>query len=159
MLFDPDTNKEVRSIAVGKQPHWAALSPDGKTAYVTNEGSNDMSVVDLESGKVTTVAVGQGPRKLVVQGGAKRSADAGGGAKVSIANFAFNPSSITVHPGESVTWSNDDGSPHALVFNDGVGGTVSLSPGQSFTRTFAKAGTYEYSCSFHPYMTAKVVVA
>ena len=159
MLFDPDTNKEVRSIAVGKQPHWAALSPDGKTAYVTNEGSNDMSVVDLESGKVTTVAVGQGPRKLVVQGGAKRSADAGGGAKVSIANFAFNPSSITVHPGERVTWSNDDGSPHALVFNDGVGGTVSLSPGQSFTRTFAKAGTYEYSCSFHPYMTAKVVVA
>ena len=158
MLFDPDTNKEVRSIAVGKQPHWAALSPDGKTAYVTNEGSNDMSVVDLESGKVTTFAVGQGPRKLVVQGGAKRSADAGGGAKVSIANFAFNPSSITVHPGDRVTWSNDDGSPHALVFNDGVGGTVSLSPGQSFTRTFAKAGTYEYSCSFHPYMTAKVVV-
>ena len=155
MLFDPDTNKEVRSIAVGKQPHWAALSPDGKTAYVTNEGSNDMSVVDLESGKVTTVAVGQGPRKLVVQGGAKRSADAGGEAKVSIANFAFNPSSITVHPGERVTWSNDDGSPHALVFNDGVGGTVSLSPGQSFTRTFPKAGTYDYSCSFHPYMPVR----
>ena len=159
MLFDPDTNKEVRSIAVGKQPHWAALSPDGKTAYVTNEGSNDMSVVDLESGKVATVAVGQGPRKLVVQGGAKHSADAGGEAKVSIANFAFNPGSITIRPGESVTWSNDDGSPHALVFNDGVGGTVSLSPGQSFTRTFVKAGTYKYSCSFHPYMTAKVVVA
>jgi plastocyanin len=49
--------------------------------------------------------------------------------------------------------------PHALVFNDGVGGTVSLSPGQSFARIFAKAGTYEYSCSFHPYMTAKVAVA
>ena len=47
------------------------------------------------SGKVTTVAVGQGPRKLVVQGGAKRSVD-GGGAKVSIANFAFNRDSITI---------------------------------------------------------------
>src|SRR5262245_37742890 len=89
MLFDPDTNKEVRSIAVGKQPHWAALSPDGKTAYVTNEGSNDMSVVDLESGKVTIVAVGQGPRKLVVQGGVKRAADAGGGARVWLAEFGF----------------------------------------------------------------------
>ena len=72
-----------------------------------------------------------------MQGGAKRSADAGGGTKVSIANFAFDPGSITIHLGESVTWNNDDGSPHALVFNDGVGGTVSLSPGQSFTRTFA----------------------
>src|SRR5262245_55650149 len=159
MLFDPHTNKEVRSIAVGKQSPWAALPPDGKSAYVTKEGSKAMSVVDLESGKVTTVAVGQGPRKLVVQGGAKRAADAGGGARVSIANFAFNPPSITIHPGESVTWSNDDGSPHALAFNDGVGGTVSLSPGQSFTRTFAMAGTCGYSCSFHPYMTAKVVVA
>ena len=67
------------------------------TAYVTDEGSNDMSIVDLESGKVTTVAVGQGPRKLVVQGGAKRSVD-GGGAKVSIANFAFNPDSTTISP-------------------------------------------------------------
>jgi YVTN family beta-propeller protein len=159
MLFDPDTNREVCSIAVGKQPHWAALSPDGRTAYVTNEDSNDMSVVDLESGKVMTVGVAQGPRKLVVQGGAKRAADAGGGAQVSIANFAFNPDSITIHSGESVTWSNNDGSGHALVFNDGFGDTVSLSPGRSFTRTFAKAGTYEYSCSFHPYMTAKVVVA
>jgi YVTN family beta-propeller protein len=158
LVFDPATNKEVRSIAVGKQPHWAAFSPDGKTAYVTNEGSNDMSVVDLASGKVTTVAVGQAPRKLVVQAGAKRAADTGTGAKISIVNFAFSPSSITIHSGESVTWSNDDGSPHALVFNDGVSGTVSLSPGQSFNRTFAKPGTYEYSCSFHPYMTAKVVV-
>jgi YVTN family beta-propeller protein len=160
LLFDPETNKEVRSIAVGKQPHWAALSGDGKTAYVTNEGSNDVSVVDIESGKVTAIAVGKGPRKLVVQPAAKRdAADAGGTAKVSIASFAFNPSSIAIRPGESVTWSNDDGSPHALVFDDGVGDIVSLSPGQSFTRTFANAGTYEYSCSFHPYMTAKVVVA
>jgi YVTN family beta-propeller protein len=158
MLFDPETNKEVRNIAVGKQPHWLALSGDGKTGYVTNEGSNDMSVVDLDSGKVTAIAVGQGPRKLVVQGAKRTAAAAGGGAKVSIANFAFNPGSITIHPGEGVTWSNDDGSPHALVFNDGVGGTLSLSPGQTFTRTFAQAGTYDYSCSFHPYMTAKVVV-
>jgi YVTN family beta-propeller protein len=101
LLFDPETNKEFRSIAVGKQPHWAALSGDRKTAYVTNEGSNDVSVVDLQNGKVTTIAVGQGPRKLVVQSAAKRdSAGAGGTAKVSIANFAFNPSSITIRPGE-----------------------------------------------------------
>jgi len=46
------------------------------------------------SGKVTTVAVGQGPRKLVVQGGAKRSVE----AKVSIANFGFNPDSTTISP-------------------------------------------------------------
>jgi YVTN family beta-propeller protein len=67
LLSDPATNKPVRSIAVGKQPHWLARSDDGKTAYVTNEGSNDVSVVDIASAKSTSIAVGQAPRKIVVQ--------------------------------------------------------------------------------------------
>jgi YVTN family beta-propeller protein len=67
LLFDPVTNKPVRSIAVGKQPHWLAMASDGKTAYVTNEGSNDVSAVDIASGKAATIAVGSAPRKVVVQ--------------------------------------------------------------------------------------------
>jgi YVTN family beta-propeller protein len=157
LLFDPATNKAVRTIPVGKQPHWATVSGDGKTAYVTNEGSNDVTVVDVAAGKTTTIAVGHAPRKVVVQKTGQR-ADAGG-ANVLIANFAFNQGSTIVHPGDSVTWRNDDGSPHTVTFKDGSEGAKSLSPGQTFTRTFAGAGTYDYFCSFHPYMTAKVIVA
>jgi YVTN family beta-propeller protein len=68
LLFDPATNKPARSVAVGKQPHWATASSDGKKAYVTNEGSNDLTIVDLASGQTKTVAVGTAPRKVVVQG-------------------------------------------------------------------------------------------
>ena len=46
-----------------------------------------------------------------------------GGAKVSIANFAFTPGEITIAPGETVTWTNDDGAPHGLEYHDGVKGT------------------------------------
>jgi YVTN family beta-propeller protein len=67
LLFDPATNQPARSIAVGKQPHWATTSGDGKTVYVTNEGSNDVTVIDLATGKTSTVAVGNVPRKVVVQ--------------------------------------------------------------------------------------------
>lgn len=67
LLFDPTTNMPVRSVAVGKQPHWATMSADGKTAYVTNEGSNDFTIVDLASGSTRTIAVGNAPRKVVVQ--------------------------------------------------------------------------------------------
>jgi YVTN family beta-propeller protein len=68
LLFDPATNKAVRSIGVGKQPHWVSVSGDGKTAYVSNEGENNVSVVDLDSGKAEVVAtVGNAPRKLVIQ--------------------------------------------------------------------------------------------
>jgi YVTN family beta-propeller protein len=156
MLFDPATNKPVRSIAVGKQPHWLTLSGDGKTAYVTNEGSNDLSVVDIATGKATAVEVGKAPRKVVVQ---QTSAPAAaGGPKVSIAGFAFGPQAIMVKVGDAITWSNDDGAPHTVTFKDGSAGSKALSPGQTFTRTFEKPGTYEYFCSFHPYMTASVTV-
>jgi YVTN family beta-propeller protein len=157
LLFDPKTNREARRIAVGKQPHWLALSGDGKTAYVTNEGSNNVSVADIATGKSMTIDVGKAPRKVVVQ---EVSAQASGtAASVSIAGFAFGPQAITVKAGSSVTWSNDDGSPHTVTFKDGSAGAKSLSPGEKFTRVFDRAGTYEYFCSFHPYMTGRVVVS
>jgi YVTN family beta-propeller protein len=67
LLFNPATNAPVRSVAVGKQPHWVATAGDGKKAYVTNEGSNDVTVVDLASGETKSIAVGNAPRKVVVQ--------------------------------------------------------------------------------------------
>ena len=130
---------------------------DGKTVWVTNEGSNDVSAVDLASGKTTTIAVGNAPRKIVVQPVAAKAA-AAGGATVSIANFAFAPTPIAVAVGSTVTWSNDDGAPHALAFADGAPASDLLLPGQRFARTFAKAGTFDYVCSVHPYMTGTVTV-
>jgi plastocyanin len=89
---------------------------------------------------------------------AQAATTAEGGAKVSIANFAFTPGEITIAPGESVTWTNDDGAPHGLEFHDGVAGTDLLLPGASFSRKFDRPGTYDYNCSVHPYMTGRVVV-
>lgn len=151
LLFDPVTNNPVRSIPVGKQPHWLAVSGDGKTAFVTNEGSNDVSVVDLASGKTTTITVGNAPRKVVV-GPANKD------PKVSIANFAFIPPLITIDPGDTVTWSNDDGAPHQVGFKDGASGSDALLPGKTYSRTFDTPGSYDYFCTIHNYMTGRIVV-
>ena len=153
-LFDPATQAPLRSVTVGKQPHW--MASDGRTVWVTNEGSNDLSVVDLASGRTTTIAVGNAPRKVVVQPATTKRAAAG--ASVSIANFAFAPAALTVASGESVRWSNDDAAPHALAFKDGDGPTDLLLPGQTATRRFAAAGSYDYTCSVHPYMRGTVTV-
>jgi plastocyanin len=77
---------------------------------------------------------------------------------VSIANFAFEPAEITIAPGASVTWTNNDGAPHGLEYHDGAKGTDLLLPGASFSRRFDKPGVYDYNCSVHPYMTGRVVV-
>jgi len=161
LLFNPATNAPLRSIAVGKQPHWMAATADAKSVYVTNEGSNDVTVVDLATGQTRTIAVGKAPRKVVVQrvaAGGTLTKAAPADPKVSIANFAFAPDAVTIAAGDTVTWSNRDGAPHGLAFKDGAPGVGSLLPGASFSRTYDQPGTYDYVCAVHPFMAGKVVV-
>ena len=158
MLFDPATNAPLRSIKVGQQPHWMDASADGKRLFVSNEGSNTLSVVDVASGETSTIAVGNAPRKVAVQRLAKVSA-AGGVARVAISNFAFEPATLTIKAGQRVVWSNDDGAPHGVRFGDGTPGQDLMLPGQTFSRVFATAGVYDYVCSVHAYMTARVTVS
>lgn len=154
-LFDPGSNAVLRSIAVGRQPHWVAATGSGAAALVTNEGSDDVSIVDLASGATRNVPVGHAPRKVVVQ---PQASAGGAAARVSIVNFAFAPQSIEVEPGQTVTWTNDDGAPHGLAYADGASGTSVLLPGASFSRRFDRAGSYDYVCSVHPFMSARVIV-
>ena len=154
-LFDPDTYSVLRSIPVGRQPHWVAANAEGNTMVVTNEGSNDVSIVDVAAGTTRNVAVGNAPRKVVVQQGAAASSS---GAHVSIANFAFAPTDVVIDAGQSVTWSNDDGAPHGLIFPDGAPGPDLLLPGAGYTRVFDHPGSFDYACAVHAYMTARVTV-
>ena len=71
--------------------------------------------------------------------------------------YAFNPETITVATGSTVTWTNQDSdTPHTVKFPDGMSGT--LSKGASYSRTFSSPGVYTYQCGVHPYMTGKVIV-
>jgi YVTN family beta-propeller protein len=54
------------SIDVGVAPDWVTLTPDGKTAYVANAGSNSVSVVDVVNMReVTRIPVGQVPKRNI----------------------------------------------------------------------------------------------
>jgi plastocyanin len=80
-------------------------------------------------------------------------------ANVTISNFQFNPSTLTINIGDSVTWLNQDTTTHTTTSTSPNGpwnGT--LAPGASFTQTFSKEGSYTYLCSLHPSMTGSVVV-
>jgi plastocyanin len=78
---------------------------------------------------------------------------------VRIDNFAFDAQTITVPPGATVTWINDDDAPHTVVADDGKSfRSKVLDTGDRFSFTFTSAGTWGYFCSVHPHMTGKVVV-
>jgi len=78
---------------------------------------------------------------------------------VKIDNFAFDAQTVTVAPGSTVTWVNDDDAPHTVVAEDGKSfRSRTLDTGDTFSFTFMSAGTFGYFCSVHPHMTGKVVV-
>lgn len=83
-----------------------------------------------------------------------------GATRVDIAGFAFCPALVTVGVGTEVVWANTDLSPHTVTF-DGLGDRSDsglLSQGQTWSRSFDHAGTYQYSCRLHPGMAGTIVV-
>jgi plastocyanin len=83
----------------------------------------------------------------------------GGPNEVAIASFAFAPARLTVAPGQKVTWTNADDSPHQVAVQGKPGKTAVLVKGQSAALQFDEPGEYSYSCALHPTMKASVLVA
>jgi plastocyanin len=76
----------------------------------------------------------------------------------------FTPAAVIVTVGTKVTWQNLDAVTHNVKKSaDAVDfgapfGTDALNPGQSYSFTFRKAGTYFYTCTIHTLMDGKVEV-
>ena len=81
-------------------------------------------------------------------------------AQVTIDNFTFSPTEITVPAGTRVTWTNRDDIPHTVTesANPRTIKSPPLDTGETFAFTFDKPGAYRYFCSLHPHMQGTVVV-
>jgi plastocyanin len=78
--------------------------------------------------------------------------------EVKIDNFVFNPQTITVKAGDTVTWVNHDDIPHTATSKTGVFRSKALDTDDKFSFTFATPGTFAYFCALHPHMTGSIVV-
>jgi plastocyanin len=90
---------------------------------------------------------------------AAASVKAAASSSVTIKNFLFNPSSVSVHVGDTVKWTNQDSALHTATANDRSFDTGTLKQGKSGSHKFTKAGSIAYTCSLHPNMKGTVVVA
>jgi plastocyanin len=79
-------------------------------------------------------------------------------ATVIIEDFAYSPGNLQVPRGARVTWTNRDSAPHSATDTGGTWDTGVLAKGKSGTLTFESAGTFDYFCSVHPNMKARLVV-
>jgi plastocyanin len=73
--------------------------------------------------------------------------------QVTVNSDYFDPSNITIHPGDTVTWTNPGSSmPHSVTSGqDGVRDGLFDGQGTKFTlsHTFPKAGNFPYYCAYH----------
>ena len=90
---------------------------------------------------------------------AQAQTPAAAAAAVGIDNFTFNPATLTVKAGTTVTWTNKDDIPHGLAAtNNAFKRSPALDTDDSFSFTFTTPGTYQYFCYIHPHMTGTIVV-
>jgi plastocyanin len=73
---------------------------------------------------------------------------------------SYNPNLIEIKVGDTVTWINNDSSPHTVTSssNDSNFDSGVLRNGEAFSFTFDKEGQYSYFCTLHPSMVGTVVV-
>jgi plastocyanin len=81
------------------------------------------------------------------------------GNAVTIKGFAFHPATLTVKVGTKVTFTNNDNTTHTTTATTNGGfDSGNLSPGQSYTFTFTKKGTYPYDCTIHNFIKGTIIV-
>jgi len=130
--------------------------------------------------ELTITAAGQGGGGGAAQsanttGGGTGGGAAGGGPTLTIlegsavqGNPDYDPDELTVAAGSDVTVTNEDTVPHTVTSgasptDPNAGQTFDTSiinGGESATLSLAQvaAGSYDYHCMVHPYMTGKLVV-
>jgi plastocyanin len=79
--------------------------------------------------------------------------------QVLIEGFAFDPGTITVMAGTTVTWTNQDPTEHTVTAKDGSFTSEPLTSGKGYRVTFDRAGTFVYACAIHPTMAGTIEVA
>lgn len=102
---------------------------------------------------------------LVVVAGCTALALASAGAPagvtvVSVNTRGFQPATLSVRAGATVTWSNTGPLSHQVVSDTGAfDSSPVLQPGQSWSFTFARQARFPYHDAIHPSLKGTIVVA
>jgi plastocyanin len=119
------------------------------------------------AGTVAPTAAASAPAESAAAGGSPAAGGGGctpstatGTVTVKIANFAFDPATITAKVGDTVTFTNEDSTGHtATSDSDAACTTDTLQNGASGGLTFSAAGSYPFHCKIHPNMKGTITVS
>ncbi|HXV46332.1 MAG TPA: plastocyanin/azurin family copper-binding protein [Nitrososphaera sp.] len=146
-------------------------SAGNETSVASNATGGDQTVAGKPTSANQTAACNATAGNQTSAGnGTAASPVSGSVIKVSIVSGAsgktddaYNPNPVQAKPGNTVTWTNSDSTPHMATSGanskpDGTFDSGTLKRGKSFGFMFEKAGEYPYFCTLHPNMAGTVNV-
>jgi plastocyanin len=90
-------------------------------------------------------------------GGAKDSKPVATTKVTMVKSYRFDPETIDIQAGQTVTWTNEDNFTHTVEIEGQ--GDHKVDRGDSVSITFDKPGTYDYVCTLHSHdMSGTVIV-
>lgn len=135
--------------ADGGEPATTQTTTDstGSTMMDTTDTDSMMETTTMESttmGSTTGEQAAEGPPVMVVE----------------MSGLAFDPARVTVSPGTTVRWENEDDAEHNVISegDDGPLQSDAFRNGGSYEYTFEETGEFAYFCTIHPFMKGAVVV-
>jgi plastocyanin len=82
--------------------------------------------------------------------------------RIVIKDLQYQPSTLRVQAGQTIEWKNEDIVPHTATSENAKGAAAfdsgSIAPGQSWRYVAKTKGSFDYLCTFHPNMKAKLIV-
>jgi len=72
--------------------------------------------------------------------------------------WGYAPANRNIAPGTWVTWSNNGQDEHTVTAVDGSFDSGNLDPSQGFSWFFDQPGSFQYTCTLHPWMLGTIVV-
>ena len=142
----------MRTSSVLSIPKFVNATPRGST----NFGIGTPAAARFTSRRAVVVAMLFGP--LVGALLAYGAVAAEEPNAVTIDNFTFTPPQLTIAVGTTVKWLNHDDIPHTVIDKGKAFRSKALDTDDSYSFTFASAGTYDYFCGLHPHMQGKIIV-
>jgi plastocyanin len=77
---------------------------------------------------------------------------------IAIEGMRFSPESLTINRGDRVAWENKDLFPHTVTAGAKAFDSSDMAPQASWAYVASTPGEYAYHCTYHPTMTARLVV-
>ncbi len=114
-------------------------------------------------GSVSSIFLGAFMLSMIFFVGCTNEPDTPGTNEVWLESSAFNPATMTITQGTTVTWTNKDSYDHTVTSGtptniDSVFDSGTLGPDETFSFRFDNIGTFPYFCQLHAGMTGTITV-